>query len=300
MIRIQMLTGPNAGLQTTHQDTKLTFGRSPDNTLAVDVAYLSRQHGELVCEDGQWFAVNHSPNGTTVNGKAVKADEPRPLKTGDVVGVGSEKLFTVAVAPAGGEEVDAIEEPEAAPKKPAMSRRAKMWTGIGAYMALMAIVIILLATAGGEKTSGRSMPPQLTDEQIARDIREPIERLPDERKAAEHLQEARDWMSRPNARVDAVYQAHRNYKLTMAYANTSTLPEDQLQFNAVETKLINTITEKYRRTYAMLLNKQWTDAETELRRLSDMYPDTTSKIHKSVQQLLRYVLAQKPKGKSFG
>lgn len=304
MIRIQMLTGPSAGLQTTHTDPRLSFGRAPENTICIDAAHLSRRHGELVCIDGFWHVINQSPNGTTLNGRPVKGDprsdprKMRPLKSGDVIGVGPHKLFTVAVSPPGKETIEQAPVEETAPRK-AVSRRTKMWIGIGSYMLVMMIVIILLATAGGKKTVSRTIPEQLPDAKISMEIRQPVERTPDERKAAQHLSEARDWFARPNSRGDALYQAHRNYKLAMAYMGAATLPDDQLQYDAIEKRLIDTLTDKYRRAYAMTLNKQWTDAEKLLREITDMYPDTTSAVYGSVQDLIRFILSQKPKRNQF-
>ena len=299
MIRIQMLTGPTAGLQTTHVEPRLSFGRAAENTICIDAAHLSRQHGELVCTDGLWHVVNHSPNGTMLNGRPIKGEQSRPLKSGDVVGVGPHKLFSVAVAPPDKQTIEEAPAESAEPRK-AMSRRTKMWIGIGSYMLVMMIVIILLATVGGKKTTGRAIPEQLTDAQITSEIRQPIERVPDERKAAQHLSEARDWFARPNTRADALYQAHRNYKLAMAYMGATTLPEDQLQYDAAEKRLVDTIVEKYRRAYAMVLNKQWADAERLLRQITDMYPDTTSEVYGNVQDLIRYILSLKPKRNQFG
>jgi TolA-binding protein len=145
----------------------------------------------------------------------------------------------------------------------------------------------------------RAIPEQLPDAKISMEIRQPAQRTPDDRKAAEHLAEARNWFARPNSRADALYQAHRNYKLAMAYLGAATLPEDQLQYDAAEKRLIDTLIEKYRRAYAMVLNKQWNDAEKLLREITDMYPDTTSDLYGSAQDLIRYILAQKPKRNQF-
>ena len=99
MIRIQKLFGPESGLQTTHVEPLITFGRVAGNIIVIDHPNLSRQHGELLEQDGHWFVANRSPNGTTVNGRAIPADQPYALKPGDEVGVGKQRLFAVHFTP---------------------------------------------------------------------------------------------------------------------------------------------------------------------------------------------------------
>ncbi|MBI1367529.1 MAG: FHA domain-containing protein [Planctomycetes bacterium] len=297
MIRIQMLTGPNAGLQTTHTETTLSFGRVAGNTIVIDTPVVSRQHGALVQHEGQWYVQNASPNGTTVNGKLVNDKAPRPLKAGDEVGVGKTKLFAVhfTPAPAAGES----DEGTKVERRKPMSGRAKMWIGIGAYMVVMLIVIVIMAMAGGKKKDVIRPGARLAPTAISTEITQPLSRDLDDREAQRHLQEARNWYARPGSRADALYQAYRNYKLALAYSGKTTLDEDQIKFNATETELVNQVQEEYRVAYEMLLNKQYKAAEEKFRHLSQMYPDADSAIYKNAQEQIRVIIANRPKAKSF-
>jgi hypothetical protein len=297
MIRVQRLFGPEAGLQTTHE-RRLTFGRLAGNDLVLDHPNLSRQHGELVERSGQWYLINHSPNGTSVSGKKITHDKPHALRPGDVIGIGRQKLLAVHFQPpaAAGD----AEQAAAPARKSEMSRRAKLWLGIGIYMFVIVVVAAVLWGLGGDGGAGRKSVVPLTDAQIEAEIRKPLERTPDEREANRMLAEARQWYPRSAGHEAGLYHTHRNYKLALAFAGrTSFEGIDQLQFNDVERELVSKITQSYREAYARLRSRDWISAERILRELLKTYPDSESRIWQNVTDQLQIVMSARPKGRSF-
>jgi len=72
----------------------ITVGRHPDNDKVVEVGNndVSRYHLEIIQDDsGNFTLVDHSLNGTSVNGQIVKGRE-MPLSRTDIVRVGNTTL----------------------------------------------------------------------------------------------------------------------------------------------------------------------------------------------------------------
>lgn len=308
VIRIQMLTGPQSGLQNTFTQPKITFGRVPGNVIVVENEHLSRQHGEVVFQNGGWFLNVLSSNGASVNGRALKGAGPHPLRPGDVVGVGKLRLFTVQfelaapAAPVSGLP-GARPAAEAAPRP----KKSKLWIGLGIYMAIMVVVMGVLALgnmgrSGDQKGDSAGVPSMLSADAIAAEIRRSIRRTPDERKAAEHLQAARLAYERKDADPGALFAAHMNFKLNMAFSGSDRLadPQDQLRFNAVEDELVARVQKEYGAAYAEVRHKRWDAAEQALRRLVVTYMDQDTRLYKHVQDLLTWVRQNRPqKRKGF-
>ena len=72
-------------------ETSVVIGRSPDCTIVLDDANVSRRHAEVKVVNGA-YAVSDlgSTNGTKVNGVAVGAD--RALRDGDIITLGSHSI----------------------------------------------------------------------------------------------------------------------------------------------------------------------------------------------------------------
>lgn len=67
MIRVTLYSGANREVFEFEDDQVVSFGRSPNNAIVLNANYVSRHHGELICEDGCWFVVdNKSKMGMTV------------------------------------------------------------------------------------------------------------------------------------------------------------------------------------------------------------------------------------------
>lgn len=300
-LRIQLLAGAQSGLQTTHTQPRLVFGRDAATDIAIDEAHLSRQHGELVCAEGYWSVVNHSANGTTVNGKKLKGDQPRVLKPGDVVGVGKIKLFAVQYAPGSTEEVAGFDTPAPEAVTDAgnqMSRRGKLWMALGIYGFIMLVVFIVIISFGGDGGGGgRETPPQLRDQIIENEIEAPYEMPRDEAKAIQHLERARETYERTGASPRAMYDALHNYKLHLAYAKTDTFNDggDVLAFNQIKTTLTKQLIEGYRQAYTMVRGRQWLSAEKKLRELQAMYPASDSDFYDNLDAHLSFVRTSRPR-----
>jgi TolA-binding protein len=237
--------------------------------------------------------VSHSPNGSTVNGKPVATGKAHPLKPGDTIGVGKQKLLTVQFQPPVAK--GAAEEAAAAPARQSdMSRRAKLWLGIGIYMVIALVVIIVLWGLKKEEAAPQLAAAQVSDQEIEAEIRRPLVRAPDEREAARTLAEAQQWYPRSGGHEAGLFHTHRNYKLALAFSGkTSFEGIDQLQFNEVENALVQTITRDYRAAYARVRSLEWSAAETLLRGILQQYPDSQSIIWKNVSDQLRIVTARR-------
>ncbi|MDH3584408.1 MAG: FHA domain-containing protein, partial [Phycisphaerae bacterium] len=232
MIHIQMMTGPQAGLVNALSQTQITFGRAPDNHLVIDDSHLSRHHGGLQYSDGQWHLINNSPNGTTVNGRKIKHNRPVPIQAGDQVGVGKVRLFAIQFEPPanpadlGAAMTDpAAAQRAAADQQPGAGRRNKLWVGIGVYLFIFLVIFVVLAMVGRPTKPPPEAAERVTDDQIKAEIIRSLKRTPDEREAEKHLIDAQRWYGRAKtlSTPAALYQAHRHYKLALAFADKSTL-----------------------------------------------------------------------------
>jgi len=86
----------NKGRPDEKHDLKgtLNVGRAPDNQIVVDHPTISRHHGWIKEDKGEFLVFDvGSANGTFVNDERIEA--PRPLQTGDVIRFGEvEFVFT--------------------------------------------------------------------------------------------------------------------------------------------------------------------------------------------------------------
>ncbi len=295
--------GRLAGQTMPFDDSPVTFGRDASQTITLESPYASREHGELRFEDDHWGLVNHSPNGTEVNGKRVTKG-PRRLKEGDRVGLGGEVWFVAAfgdqLAETRDAEPDPAEEREPEEEQTVDSeiaeakRRSRIWIGIGIYLAIMAVVFVVFISLSGGDTEAPAKG-MLSDEQIAEEIRRPIERPADPREASRYLKMANASYRRTSADPDALYKTYRYYRLALAYSRETTFDMiEQRRFDTVEQQLIDAVTKQYREAYALLRSKQWAEAEQAFRKLSRMYPNYESRIYRNVQQQLKVAMQNRP------
>jgi hypothetical protein len=79
----------------------VTIGRSRDRTITIDDTRVSRAHAHIERRQGDWALTDDgSANGTRVGGRDLAAGQPRPLRAGDVIGIGPVELrVTEAPAP---------------------------------------------------------------------------------------------------------------------------------------------------------------------------------------------------------
>jgi len=292
-ITIQMLHGVNAGRARAFEQSPIAFGRDPSNDVVVEVPLASRQHGELVFDEDQdrWLAINHSANGTTVNGKRV-ARKPIALKSGDTVGVGGEKMFEVEIAepaPAPAAATPSESRP-AEPDKPKMTGKNKLWIGLGIYFfAMMIVIFIALQLVDRSDGGGGAAVPELTSQQIAAEITRTISRPQNMREASVALETARQRYELVERDASALFEAYRNFKLAYAYSNGELFTDGLVfrEYKKSEQELIDLVTRTYALGYAQIRSKQWSEAEQTLRKLLQIYPDNDSRIHRNVIRQLR-------------
>jgi len=84
VVQLVHILGPMKGQIQEFADPVITIGRFPSSHLRfpADLAVISRNHAEIIREGNQFKLVDHSANGTFVNGKRIKET---PLKSGDVI-----------------------------------------------------------------------------------------------------------------------------------------------------------------------------------------------------------------------
>lgn len=274
-IEIQMLTGPAAGRRFVLEQSPITFGRSPDNTLVIDLPYVSRRHGELRAQDGRWVLVNHSPAGTRLNRKRV-TDTPRVLDPQAEVAIGDEPVFLAAYAPAPAPAASPAEKASPA-RHPRLSRRTKLWAGIGAYMVVMLGLIVFLSTLDrrGQAASG-ALAPELTVQQIEAEIRRDVPAQPaDARRARAALREATELFAMRDAVPDARYRAYEAYRVALAYSPGQRLEDgiDLRRYLLVQDELVEEVTRQYQTGYNLLRSGRYDAAYAAFEKLVEqVYP----------------------------
>jgi hypothetical protein len=289
-LQIEILTGPNAGRKLLLRQALITFGRSTDRTLPIDLPFISREHGEFAFNQSQWQLINHSPNGTSLNGKLVTT-KPRAIKSVSTVSIGDADVFRVtpmlgdAEAQARAAQTDAAASaPEPTTNKPPASSRSKLWAGIGVFW-LVAFGLIAFALLNQSDTSvtttSDGLPPALSADQIAADItRKPEKQTPDPRRADTALAQAHEFYALIDRRPDAVYRAYDAYRQALAYAPGDTLAnaQDQRQFYILEKRLVENVTQKYESANFLLKSRQYEAADKAFKDLRESYPNSTSKV----------------------
>jgi len=94
-IEIKIMTGPGEGKTLKLNESPITFGRTGQNTLIIDMPFISRTHGELVRDEaGNWTLVNRSRHGTRV-GPTKVLKKPYAIKQPEAICVGRHVIFLV-------------------------------------------------------------------------------------------------------------------------------------------------------------------------------------------------------------
>jgi len=286
-IHVQLL-GPAAGPRKLSFDrSPVTFGRAPESDIVIADTAVSRQHGELQFIDGAWHLTNLSVNGTRVNGKRVTR-KPRQLQSGDLIAVEDVPLFKVTLGDAAVATTDDTNvEAEAAATSASMAKRTKLYIGLGAYLVLMLVVMAIgLATRGSGQRSV-DFPPMLTDREIEKEIIRPItDVVENPQLARQRLLEAKELVNRLESAPDALYQAHRAFKESLAYSGRDKFAEgldDQL-FLQTQDQLVQEVTRRYRDAYALLKARSYPEAERAFADLRRFYSDTRSIIFRNAEE----------------
>lgn len=302
-IHVQLLQGPAStpvGRPLTFAQAVVTFGRADQADIVVLEATASRQHGELRWDGQQWVVFNLSGNGTNVDGRAA-GRKGTPLRGGEVISVGEAPLFRVRLgpavtaiaapaavaspAPAGSSNAAAGEDANAPAAPPKSSKRVVLWTAIAIYMVFMAGVMVFLDTlVSAPESSGRSATP-LTQEQIAHDIKRAV-RVPglDPGEARRQEDAASELFNKLDTSPRNLYDAYRAYRLALAYTGKDAFEpgETQLRFQTVESKLVEKVSDLYRKSYQQLRAGDFKSADRGFQQLTrDIYPATDSDTYRN-------------------
>ncbi len=290
-LQVEYLTGPNAGRKLLLRDTCVTFGRSSERTLPLDLQFASREHGEFNFANGQWQLTNLSNNGTRLNGKNV-TNKPRPIKGTCTITIGDDDVFRVTPIADGADTQQPTDtaaqtsEPadEATQAPSAKGGRNKLWVGIGVFwLVTFGFIAFAILNPGGssESSATAGLPEPLNAERIQQIIARPIEKnIPDERQADQALAQAREYYALIDRRPDALFRAYDSYRLALSYTPGDSFPDakDQRQFYVLQKRLTESVTTQYQSAAALLLSKQYDAADEAFKDLREAYPDTNSPI----------------------
>jgi serine/threonine protein kinase len=88
---------------------KVTIGRDTGNDIVIPVQQVSRHHAWIHCDQaGCRVTDTGSTNGTSINGVRIPARQPRPLQSGDVLGIGPATLLVTRSSPSGQVDLDTL------------------------------------------------------------------------------------------------------------------------------------------------------------------------------------------------
>ena len=291
-IQVQPVDGPLANRWLRFDEPPITFGRSGDNSIVVDLAHASRQHGRFQADGDQWVVVCQSSNGLEIDGKRIGPDQQRALKGESTLSVGGKPILHVRIG-----EAEALDEPAPAgeparktPDQKSGSPRTGLWVGIAVWMALVLGAGIWLATLEQSEDAGPTHAPELTQEQISDVIRKPPPDKPtDERAAGEALQQATEFYQRSDSRIDGLYQAWLKYRDALAFSAEPMFEEglDQRRYHDVEQRLVEGVVERYRHAYTLLRSQRYRAALEAFDQLLDFFPHHDSIIYKNAQEQQR-------------
>ena len=97
--QVLVLVRADTGEQVPLDASVVTIGRSRDRTIMIDDNRVSRAHATIGPSGGGWVVTDQgSSNGTRVGGQELAPNQPRPLRAGDVIGVGPVDLRVAARA----------------------------------------------------------------------------------------------------------------------------------------------------------------------------------------------------------
>ena len=144
---LEFAAGPRAGEQIPLGHDPVVIGRSQEADVTLDDQAASRKHAEIAFRDGAHVVVDHSSNGTYVNG-ALASD--KPLQPGDQILIGETTLKYVAVEPEPqppSPEPQAPPEPQADEQQPKPDEPAKPRVGSPVMLGLVVLIAALIAAA---------------------------------------------------------------------------------------------------------------------------------------------------------
>ena len=77
MALLQLSKGSGPAEELTLHGDRSVLGRHPDCDIVLDAASVSRQHAQIILQNGQYYVEDlHSRNGTFVNGRLIQGRHP--------------------------------------------------------------------------------------------------------------------------------------------------------------------------------------------------------------------------------
>ncbi|MCC7192601.1 MAG: FHA domain-containing protein [Phycisphaeraceae bacterium] len=284
-ISVQIITGPGSTRREAFTDPVISFGRDASNAIVLSEPTASRKHGELRYAQGQWVLVNLSPNGTRVNGRSVTR-KAQPLMDKDMVAVGDHPVFQVLFDPAPASLVDPV-APTDEPVQSKANRKTKLWIGIGIYLVVMTLAVIVakdLLDDPADK-NGTSVP-RLSAEQIRDAVCKPMTvTTPNIGDASRYLSDAKEYYNKLDTDDRNLYAAYRAYQLALANMEKKDFEGiDQLQFAAVQSKLVEEVTTAYNRAYDLLKKPDYVGADAAFFKVIQIFPDANSEVYQNASR----------------
>jgi len=298
-IELGIMAGQQAGTRRRFESGPVTFGRSRDNTLVIDEPHVSRHQGWVEHDGEHWRLVNQSQRGTFVGSKRVSRSRQR-LRDADVIAAGETPLLKVIAAReshTAGETAAGDPAEDTAPgedgsteKSTGLSRRGKIWSGIGVYMLLMLGLMVFLLTLDESGASHPGRLKTLSADQIEREIRSlgpSVEKhAPEPRKASSHLERATAHFHLTDSEPDALFKAHRQYRLAKTYSPGGQLQEalHRRRARSVQHRLVERVTDHYQRGRDYYRSRRYQQARTAFEQVRRLYPATGSQRESRVFQ----------------
>jgi len=263
-LRIKVVAGRESGKRLKLRETEAPIGRGPGNVIRIDEPEVSREHAKLVFDAGQWYLENISRNGTRLDGKTV-TKKRRPITEPGVISVGELPILEIVGFDAPeAVPLDDEDDDEAGDQPPAgLSKRSKLWIGIGAYMGLMVLLALFLhyndQISGEDDDAGSAPLTYLTKDQIAEEIRAPIEQAvtPDPDEALDWITEGREAFSKRKQALNYLYEANFMFK------RAQSLVRDDVPGNGVLEKARNRRTIRW--AEQELIDAVWEEYDTARR-----------------------------------
>ncbi len=168
---------------------------------------------------------------------------------------------------------DEPDDDEVAARKAKLKKYA---IGLGVYLALMAVVVVMLSTLGGKgEREDLSQPSRLTNQQLEDAFFSPLSRSPNAVAADRHLEKARQYFENRTASPENLYLCVLHYRLFRAYCRPSERvfqPRDERSYKIVRGELLDTISRSYNDAWVYENGQRWKDAYSEYERLLQYVP----------------------------
>ncbi|WP_432797009.1 FHA domain-containing protein [Poriferisphaera sp. WC338] len=279
-VQIHVLAGAQAGRTFTLQQSAFTFGRTPDNTICLDLETVSRQHGEIKIENNHWTLHNHSANGTIVNKKRVTK---KSYKLGDqnTIIIGDQRMFEITCDPIISDATASnIQDDAETPDKQGNKRRFKIYAILGAiYMAIILGLFMLLSSMSSSPSSSIADIQSISPALIAKEIQEPLaKRVPDARLLQRALDTAQEQLALRDTEPDALYKAHVAFKQALSYATDSRLSDPFMNRLQQQTRedFTGILSQQIQSAHDHLKAKEYRAAAAAYQRIAEMYPASNS------------------------